>query len=460
MLIRLIVENFLSFNEETEFNMLTGEVRRHPHHVFKNRKFSVVKTAVIFGANGAGKSNLILAFDYLKNIVTENGLEDRFKNVKFKFNEDANKPTKIEIDFSIKGKAYNYGLIIDNNSIEEEWLYKLGFGEEDELIFERKSKRGKKMKMKFHADFTADPKSSMLLDILQDEIANHKTSFLYVAKNKIFLDITTAWDWIDSCSEVVFPKGSTLDIRNNYLKAAVKDLLDGKVRFSDFCNSFVKNLDTGICEFAIAQMTLDEYLGNRYIVDKREIISLIKYDDIIEIADEPPFWAFASMENNIPIVKRLVAIHKNDDGTFKQFELSEESDGTLRILELLVLFYDVVYTSKTIFIDEIELNIHPSLLKALIKILMEFRNRKGQLIFTTHESNLLDLDLFRQDEIWFAEKNKKGATELYPLSDYDIRPDLDIRKGYLSGRFGAIPFLANLKDINWEPHAEETKQSL
>ena len=79
---------------------------------------------------------------------------------------------------------------------------------------------------------------------------------------------------------------------------------------------------------------------------------------------------------------------------------------------------------------------------------MDTKETKGQLIFTTHESQLLDLNIFRQDEIWFAEKNKEGATTLYPLSDFKVRPDLVLRKGYLNGRFGAIPFLGNLKDLD------------
>ncbi len=84
---------------------------------------------------------------------------------------------------------------------------------------------------------------------------------------------------------------------------------------------------------------------------------------------------------------------------------------------------------------------------------MSNENTKGQLIFTTHESNLLDLDIFRQDEIWFSEKNNKtGSTQLYSLSDFKPRYDLDIRKGYLKGRFGAIPFLAHLEDLKWENH--------
>jgi len=95
------------------------------------------------------------------------------------------------------------------------------------------------------------------------------------------------------------------------------------------------------------------------------------------------------------------------------------------------------------------------LLKQLIGKFTRNNKTKGQLIFTTHESNLLDQNIFRQDEIWFTEKKSTGETALYPLSDFSIRFDLDIQKGYLQGRFGAIPFLGNLQDLNWDIYAEE-----
>jgi hypothetical protein len=105
------------------------------------------------------------------------------------------------------------------------------------------------------------------------------------------------------------------------------------------------------------------------------------------------------------------------------------------------------------FIDEMDRSLHPSMTKELIRYFLS-QATKGQLIFTTHESNLLDLEIFRQDEIWLTEKDASGATKIYPLSDFKPRYDLDIRKGYLAGRFGAIPFLGNLKDLNWS-HAQK-----
>ncbi|MDC9725519.1 MAG: AAA family ATPase, partial [Gammaproteobacteria bacterium] len=105
---------------------------------------------------------------------------------------------------------------------------------------------------------------------------------------------------------------------------------------------------------------------------------------------------------------------------------------------------------------EIERSIHPLLIKELVKKFSEDTQTQGQLIFTTHESNLLDQKTFRKDEIWFAEKDNEGCTDLYSLSDFKEHNTTDIRKGYLSGRYGSIPFLANLKDLNW--HEYDTKK--
>jgi uncharacterized protein len=126
--------------------------------------------------------------------------------------------------------------------------------------------------------------------------------------------------------------------------------------------------------------------------------------------------------------------------------LKEQSDGTQRMLDLIPTVNLIEQGEEVVFIDEIDRSLHPKMVKEFLTFLMS-RKTKGQLIFTTHESHLLDLDIFRQDEIWFTEKNDVGATQMYPLSDFKPRYDLDIQKGYLAGRFGAIPFLGNLKDL-------------
>ncbi|MBK6622688.1 MAG: ATP-binding protein [Saprospirales bacterium] len=125
-----------------------------------------------------------------------------------------------------------------------------------------------------------------------------------------------------------------------------------------------------------------------------------------------------------------------------------------RLLDYLPALYSVIHSPKVYLIDEIERSIHPLLIKELARKFSHNESTSGQLIFTTHESILLDQDIFRPDEIWFAEKKKDGATEIHALSEFKEHHTIDIRKGYLNGRYGAIPFLGNLKDLKWEEYAE------
>ncbi len=125
------------------------------------------------------------------------------------------------------------------------------------------------------------------------------------------------------------------------------------------------------------------------------------------------------------------------------------NQDTVRLLDFVPAFCDIITINKVFIIDEIERSIHPLLIKELIRKFSHDEKTKGQLIFTTHESNLLDQEIFRQDEIWFVEKDKNGSTDLYSLNDFKEHKTIDIRKGYLNGRYGSIPFLGNLRDLNW-----------
>lgn len=122
------------------------------------------------------------------------------------------------------------------------------------------------------------------------------------------------------------------------------------------------------------------------------------------------------------------------------------------------LLYDIIHNSKVYVVDEMERSIHPILIKAIISKLSHSSTVSGQLIFTTHESALLDQRIFRPDEIWFAQKDLEQATQLYTLSDYNIHRTANIENGYLNGRYGGIPFLSNLKDLNWKSDDNEEER--
>lgn len=145
----------------------------------------------------------------------------------------------------------------------------------------------------------------------------------------------------------------------------------------------------------------------------------------------------------------MVALHKDKNGNEVSMDLDDESDGTRRLIEYIPLIYSILYEDAVYIVDEIERSIHPIMIKAIMSKISEKKDARGQIIFTTHESSLLDQSIFRPDEIWFAQKDVNQSTQLYPLSDYNIHKTANIENGYLNGRYGGIPFLSNLSDLKW-----------
>jgi AAA15 family ATPase/GTPase len=147
--------------------------------------------------------------------------------------------------------------------------------------------------------------------------------------------------------------------------------------------------------------------------------------------------------------KTLVTIHTAKNGDDVEMNMNLESDGTRRLIEYMPLLYSILRQEKVLVIDEIERSIHPIMIKTIMSKISEDPHAKGQLIFTTHESCLLDLSIFRPDEIWFTQKDVDQSTRMYPLSDFNIHKTANVENGYLNGRYGGIPFLSNLTDLKW-----------
>lgn len=444
MLIRFVAENFLSFKDETEFNMLTGDVRRHPSHVYSFPKVDILKSAVIYGANGAGKSNLILAINFLSQIVSEGSLNGFYEDVSFKLSEEE-KPSTLEVEFLIEGVGYSYGMTFMGSTIYEEWLYLLNYGKkDDDLVFERKMDKSGNTKINMAPKYLKSQKDRVLIQVYEEDLLEASTPFLALVKDKKFEEINLAYKWIEKGLIIIFPGMQYAGLTYSFI-----DDED----FKSFTNGLINKFDTGIEELDIQTLDFDQYFGQDNKNEKERILKIIKSGEMERVGDSKN--AVAMLEDGKPVIKKVVSYHTTPSGKKVKFELFDESDGTLRLIDFIPVLYILEKFPVTVMIDEIDQSIHPTLLKEFIAQIQDNPNKVGQLIFTTHESNLLDLDLFRQDEIWFTEKNKEGATHLYPLSEYNVRPDLDIRKGYLSGRFGAIPFLGDLKKLRLEEYAEK-----
>ncbi len=449
MLVRFVVSNFLSFKKDVEFNMVTDSQKWHKEHIYNYGSLELLKTAALYGANGAGKSNLIKSIYFLRKLVTKGDWSPVVDFKPFRLDPTCeNLPTSFEIEFVKNSRPYIYGLSLMNHSIIDEWLYESSLGKEDKKIFTRKTENGK-TKIDLSDDYIKNDQDRIRVELYQNEFLKEYTPFLkLISESKeSFVEIKEAFDWFKANLLVVFPKSRP---------SGLAERLNRSQEFKEFADSLICSLHTGISKIEVNQYDLDQFFGKDDKETADEIRKELKAENQIIPLRSPGNREelIAVLEGGRPVIKRVISKHANKEGKLFDFLIDEESDGTIRLFDLIPAIYSALSGENTVIIDEVDQSIHPALLKELIRKFSLDQNTKGQLIFTTHESNLLDQEIFRRDEIWFVEKNKNGETTLYPLSDYEIRADLDIRKGYLVGRFGAIPFLSNLRDLNWDKYVE------
>jgi len=441
MLIRFVVTNFLSFNGESEFNMIAGSFKTHKHHVYNAGKVDVLKSAVIYGANGSGKSNLMKAIRFVQETVREGGITQPVDDKKFKLNKNnSKKPISFEIEFSLNNKIYSYGISLNHFEITEEWLYESGITVEDKLIFERKLAENGKISIKMADKYIKTQKEKTLIELIEENILQKEKLLLGLTNYLKIEEIKLVHDWFVTKLIVIFP-GTEFQ--------GILPLLLSSPELKQHFDQLLKTFDTGINQLTSASIDFDKYeIDPKDKMTRKEIETHMKTAPFL-INNE--LNSVIIRDNGKLVVKKTISFHKDNEGNNIPFMISEESDGTKRLLDFIPALFNLLQQDYTYLIDEIDRSLHPSLLCAMICKIMADQNTKGQLIFTSHESNLLDLDIFRQDEIWFVEKdNKSGETKMYSLSEFKPRYDLDIRKGYLKGRFGAIPFLAKLHDLNWD----------
>jgi uncharacterized protein len=448
MLVRFSVENYLSFKDKTEFNMLTGNPRRLTHHVYTQNGVELLKMAAIYGANGSGKSNFVEAIVVFRNLISFGLTPFVSDDKRFKLNEDNDKlPISFEIEFITNGVMFFYSIDIEHSIIVKEKLCLSKTEGDDELIFERLFSNNK-ISINFNEKYRQTETDKLRIKLYEDELLkNEETLFSKLNESREgFSIVKQAFNWF-------------LQIKTMRPNLSVSHLVLINPLIHDFVKTYIKDFNIGITDFQIVSYSFDQYFGENNKQLKEQLKEQLKTKSFIDLNkllgfNEAKSKIIAVFENDKYVIKILVTYHLDNKDNKIPFDPNEESDGTIRLWDLLPAIYFVLNERCLVIIDEIENSIHPYLLKELIRKFSENKETKGQLVFTTHESNLLDQEIFRQDEIWFAEKNTEGATSLFPMSDFNVRYDLDIRKGYLNGRFGAIPFLSNFNDLNWKPNAE------
>lgn len=439
MLIRFAVENFLSFKEKQVFSMVAAKHTRHPDHVADISGKRILKGSFLFGANASGKSNFIKAINSARNMVFRgvSGVERKYFRLDPAW---ADKPGSFQFDVFSNGHFYSYGFAFSysDEHIIAEWLYKIQ-GNSETCVFEREYKDGK---TSINTDLRLSEDNKYRFRIYGEDL-NKAKSFLkeMAAKEAVnnfeFIDLRNVWEWFRDLV-VIFPDTHLgLD--------AYRNLASDK-----HFHSLLQSLDTGIKSVSIEEQAMDEILPyfHEHIREdvltevKKYVKSGVKGAGFILGED---LYSFAMRDNELVALKHLMD-HGNPA---EMFSYHDESDGTRRLFDLLPLVAGVS-GSGVILIDEIDRSFHT---KLIIKYLELFyrntRNLDIQLIATLHDVNIMDLDIVRQDEIWFVYKeNDTGASKMYSLNKFQIRFDKKIIKDYLLGRFGSIPCFDQLEDID------------
>ena len=442
MLLRFIAENLTSFKDAVEFNCFpSSKSHSHENHKIECGHATVLRLSAIYGANGAGKSNLLTSIGLLQELVDTGSFStfDFPESPTFRFDaECVNRPSGMAIEFFADGNVFYYHIEFNPQNVVIEELY-LSKKTKDVKLFTRDANG-----ISINADHMVNASTEPFMDALNRLVRPDMLLLSFLGKYypKEMPLVSAAYNWFILSLEVYTPRTIT-----NF----VPQLLDTNPDFEQLVNETIPQMRTGISKLVVKKEIVndDEIKGN---IELQQLAKRAKSQPGLPVAKIDNYngdTANYVFEDGVFYVKTLVGIHRKLDGTEVEMMLNSESDGTRRLIEYMPLFYAVTKRGGVFIVDEIERSMHPILIKDIIQKLSESNTAKGQLIFTTHESGLLDQNIFRPDEIWFAQKDSEQATQLYPLSDYNIHKTANIENGYLNGRYGGIPFLSNLKDLHW-----------
>lgn len=437
MLMGFKVKNFRSFDELQHFSMLAGKVRNNENHIIETNNKRILKFSGLFGANGSGKSNLIIAISIIKGIFN-GGIRTLINNQFYRGkNGDPNKDSYFEYEIEIDKKLYSYGfeLNFSKNELVSEWLIDMTKPTE-KIIFERDLK-----KKTIGSDIKE--KNEYFNTCLKEMKNNNSDLFLLEMSRRLIMSKNNDVFFKDIINVFNFLANEMIIIRPASHKLLPLDYVDKKDKIIKYLNKMdinINNIKANDYDInSIRSRMSDVDFAN--FVNDFEMISKKAKINSCTLRIENDLYLVKKDENNKFEVKSLKFMHNNSEYSFGAYE---ESDGTIRVLELL----DILLTDNKVYlIDELDSSLHPLLVEGLLKLFLE-SNNTNQLIITTHELKTLDFDLVRRDEIWFAEKSEEGSTRIFSLEEFkDVaRFDRKIDKAYLEGRFGAI---ANI-DTNYE----------
>ncbi len=406
MLIEFSIGNYKSFMETMSFSMVAARLtakdkRLDKHNVFKvGNDLRLLKTAALYGANASGKSNFIDAIRFMKGFVLSSSkdtqADEQISVEPFRLStETTNQPSLFEMVFLLDGRRYRYGFEATSERVVAEWLFHVPTIREAKLFERRDSKfevtntfrEGKELR-----DKTRD--NALFLSVV--------AQFNGAISNKLL-------QWFRNL-------GLIFGLNDDGLRRYTIRRLNEK-KHRDEILHLIRRLDVGIDGIQVRKSPLDD-------LSNQERIDVLTAHRKFDAQGESMAFEFFDMNNN-------------------------ESEGTKKVFSMAGPLVQTLTNGNVLIIDELDARLHPVITRAIIGLFnsSETNPRNAQLIFATHDTNLLSKDIFRRDQIWFAEKDRFGATHLYSLAEYKVRNDASFESDYIRGKYGAIPFVGDLSTL-------------
>lgn len=422
--------NFRSFKDIQTLNLTAAKIKSKNPEIDKinvieklSHENRMLKSKAIYGANASGKSNVIKAMGTFLRIIGTSVKEEKVLNMVDSFRlstETEDEPSFFQMIFWIEDTRYRYGFEASDEQIHSEWLYARP-NEREIPYFIRDSQEI------IDIDKTNFLEGHKLISLLEDGSEDNEI----FRKNSLFLSSLSAIGF-GKISKLIIKNLTSITIINGLgdegMYAFAGDSLEDK-SIKNYILKFLKYGDIGIDNIETLEVNKDEINPTPSNEKKR---------------DEPD-----------EIFKLLLSVRKkfNESAEFQENEsLSlrfHESEGTLKLFELSPFIYRSLKSKTPLIIDEFDARFHPLLTKKIVELYNSSQNSDSQLIFTTHDTNLLSADLLRRDQIEFVEKDKFGSSHLYSLVEFKgIRNTASFRKDYIQGKYGAIPFLGDFSKLN------------
>ncbi|HII01767.1 TPA: ATP-binding protein [Methanosarcinaceae archaeon] len=434
MLLEFSVENFLSFKDRVSLSLDSSASKKLSCNLIEvSEKERLLKSAVVYGANASGKSNLVKALFFMRNMVVHShnfNIDTRIPVKPFRLDREClEKPSRFELKFVHEGVRYRYGFSCNGWQVIDEYLFERP-GKRERAVFKRKNSFEKDSSDKgiseFH--FSVDKKQQELISSQTIE----KTLYISRATQLGYEKTKPVYEFFTGSLQVSLTSGW-----ENY----ILERMCADEAFKARVIEVLKKADFGGIEEIMVKKVKSPSPGPEFVFE---------YSPTDAFKSSGPAAGPAAMSasgyggaysgvygDSYEVRTR----HRTESGDAVYFDLREESEGTRKTLTLLGPLFDVMDKGGVLFIDELESSLHPEITRLLIRLFNSKKNSRAQMVFTTHDTNVLDNELFRRDQIYFCTKEPNRHTELASLLDFDIRQEIDFERVYLTGRVGGVPIV-------------------